>query len=632
MLNQQTVLKRGSVFVLVTTLALMLLSTAALLYFFNQKTGLFAKASSEKFYVGLLKKASQKTCTQIKSECYRINDETDGNKLILVTTLDSDIRQNFEQLVNKNKKVKVRGLMKKAQFSDKNTISYLLVDKITVLSEIGQSSFGENFFGLAGYSELNPQIRLGQLVIELGAINVNSGIRWQDFEPVKGNNTYPTPSGPPPIWGTPDNKLLRCQELNGHCTLQLYKYPAWAMEKATAFRAQYKIDHPELNVAPGPCEADPIDDEDVEAMAQFAKKVAERYDGDGIDDAPGSPIVYSFIFHNEPDHSSLHPDVCGFPVYGSDKDLNQNGNPDYVDYAKALKRFYEAVKEAYLNNNGSGKEINVSFGGIIGEGDPDPERKFVSKVLEYTNSSLGGRQYFDFMNFHYYGDWSDTPLNTPGDANKKLWAKYDPYSKGGIRGKTAWFRERLSKYGLESTPIILSETGYCLTEEQVQRQAGEEFKLLTQAASSGLDSIHKYTMVQPSYSCTLIYANPAHPETLNTPKPAYVAYQTLIRHLRDYRFVSTDKANEKYIEGYIFIKNDKSTTKEILWYRRMFDTLPDKPGKTVYKSFPYKIITTISITGEEKTIEDGGGDDFDRRKNGIISLKITEEPVIVSWQ
>ncbi|NJO04799.1 MAG: hypothetical protein HC876_04280 [Chloroflexaceae bacterium] len=68
---------------------------------------------------------------------------------------------------------------------------------------------------------------------------------------------------------------------------------------------------------------------DLDAYAAWAAKVVERYDGDGDDDAPGSPRVAAWQIWNEPDQDGTWLPQADPPRYGA-----------------MLKLAYDAIKQA----------------------------------------------------------------------------------------------------------------------------------------------------------------------------------------------------------------------------------------------------------------------------------------------
>jgi len=108
---------------------------------------------------------------------------------------------------------------------------------------------------------------------------------------------------------------------------------------------------------------------DLNAYSNFVKKLVERYDGDGIDDAPGSPKVEYWQIDNEVDAKFMAWD-----------DTPEN-------YAILVDTSYKAIKEA-------NPDAQVVLSGV--QNPSNFSTGYFSTVLEKTNS-------FDIFDVHIYG-------------------------------------------------------------------------------------------------------------------------------------------------------------------------------------------------------------------------------------
>lgn len=218
---------------------------------------------------------------------------------------------------------------------------------------------------------------------------------WDEVEPVR--------TSPPTYdWRHYDPIITRASEQGLRIIAEISGNPTWAAD-----------------VPGGPVH-------DLDTLAEFMAAAVERYDGDGVADAPGSPVVRHWEMYNEPDNRSLAlaRQGRGWGWWGDRGD----------QYALMLRRVYPVIKL-------TSPEARVVFGGVSWEsvpswGDPfDPD--FVHDVL-----AAGGGPYFDDFNIHYY------PIFAP------TWARWGP----GVLGKTRAAREVLAEYGLEK-PIMVTEAG-----------------------------------------------------------------------------------------------------------------------------------------------------------------------------
>ena len=164
----------------------------------------------------------------------------------------------------------------------------------------------------------------------------------------------------------------------------------------------------------------------VDTLAAFVAAAVERYDGDGIDDAPGGIRIRYWELYNEPDNrdADLALKGRGWGFWG-----NQG-----AEYARMLKRVYPVIK---LSN----PQAEVILGGIAHEDVPGEDWPFNINFLDDVLKA-GGGNYFDIMNFHYY------PLFAPN------WAEHGV----GVIGKTRGIERKLANYGLKK-PIMVTEAG-----------------------------------------------------------------------------------------------------------------------------------------------------------------------------
>lgn len=169
----------------------------------------------------------------------------------------------------------------------------------------------------------------------------------------------------------------------------------------------------------------PVDD--LEALAEFMAAAVERYDGDGVRDAPGRPVIRHWEMYNEPDNRSaaLATQGRGWGFWGD------RG----ADYARMLQRVTPVIK---LADPGA----VVVFGGVAWESVPSEGDPF---DMDFTHDVLtaGGGRFFDVFNFHYY------PLFA---------AAWERPGLVDVAGKVAAARELLAAHGV-SKPIFVTEAG-----------------------------------------------------------------------------------------------------------------------------------------------------------------------------
>ena len=163
---------------------------------------------------------------------------------------------------------------------------------------------------------------------------------------------------------------------------------------------------------------------DMEAYKTFLRKAVERYDGDGIDDAPGSPVISVWQISNE-------------------LDLFWNDTP--ADYAKLLKESYKIIKQA-------NPQAKVAIAGVGTPQGFDGVTKFYVPLMEELAKIRDnpGDRYFDVFDFHWYpfdGQYNYLIKNLLG-------TDYATYLKDYIKN----IDNTLAKYGYDNIPIFITET------------------------------------------------------------------------------------------------------------------------------------------------------------------------------
>jgi hypothetical protein len=120
--------------------------------------------------------------------------------------------------------------------------------------------------------------------------------------------------------------------------------------------------------------------EDLMAFGRYVYAVVERYDGDGIADAPGSPVIRYWEIWNEPNLAFFW-----------------RPQPNAEQYVRLLRLCYQVIKVAHPS-------AVVVMGGIAGNGVSYPpfalaeeERNFLQQVYDH-----GGKDLFDVANIHLY--------------------------------------------------------------------------------------------------------------------------------------------------------------------------------------------------------------------------------------
>jgi hypothetical protein len=165
----------------------------------------------------------------------------------------------------------------------------------------------------------------------------------------------------------------------------------------------------------------------INRFLEFLKKAVERYDGDGIDDAPGSPVIDVWEIENE-------PDLAFFPGAPGWKDTPKN-------YAQLLKKSYQVIKK--INPN-----AKVAFAGLA---DPQGIKNYFIPVLNEIEriKDSPNDKYFEIAGFH----WSGMIM---GDYQKEIFPAKTYYLDSSIKT----MKEEAEKRGYKNIPIWIGEMSY----------------------------------------------------------------------------------------------------------------------------------------------------------------------------
>lgn len=120
---------------------------------------------------------------------------------------------------------------------------------------------------------------------------------------------------------------------------------------------------------------------DMDAYKAFLRAFVERYDGDGFEDAPRSPVVQYWQIGNEPDNETLEG-----------KKTSWNDTPE--NYAVLVKESAEAIHEADPG-------AVVLMAGMVGG--QDGFDNFYEAVFSALDA-FGGGPHFDIFDVHWFSD------------------------------------------------------------------------------------------------------------------------------------------------------------------------------------------------------------------------------------
>lgn len=426
------------------------------------------------------------------------------------------------------------------------------------LASPGIPIFGVQMYGNTGSSSVyHPYL------LESGSSWLRVPVAWRTIEP---NNVTPAAYA----WNSTDSILAAAREdmggLNVIATIE--SAPVWAAVHDNG----------------------PINGGNLADLAEFVGALVERYDGDGFNDAPGSPRVRHWEFYNEPDggHSS-----GTYARWGHDGDK----------YAQMLATVYPAVKAADPG-------AKVVMGGIAYdwfEEDGGPfVRTFINDVL-----ASGGGQYFDIMNFHYYPAFSPNWTSSSGP---------------GLTDKTVYLRNLLNSYGVNK-PIIITESGWHdnnapSSPSTPEKQSRYVVELFTQSMAADVDVMIWWMLYDAGgfypYNTGLVTNG-----TTPLKKIAFHTFRLIVSELRTARFARTLTAAETgaaEMEVYQFQDNVNSRIVYVAWLNPI-DT-------NVFKSLHLpaaQVTVRDSINGTSVVIGDGD----DGSTDGKVTVQVSGRPIYV---
>lgn len=329
----------------------------------------------------------------------------------------------------------------------------------------------------------------------------------------------------------------------------------------------------------------PIDKVDLGEFVEFVGTVVERYDGDGWEDAPGSPVIDYWEFYNEPDNGSRLAAERGGAYWGHFG----------TDYARMLCTVYPVIKAA-------NPRAQVVLGGLAYDWFEEQNGPFVREFLDDVLSA-GGGNCFDVMNFHYY------------PAFESVWAPYGP----GLSGKANYLRSKLAQYGISYKPMICTETGWFSSHPNIpstpEIQSQYVVKLFIQSIASGLKATIWFSWIDPDP----FYGDFGLLTRDLRPKPAFYAYQNAAKVLGRASFQRTLSAEElgnRALEGYL-LTAPNGYALYVLWSN-------DQTTRTVSLPIPQARVSDIygNMISLVKDADDGWLD-------GVIRVSVGPNPTYV---
>ncbi len=333
----------------------------------------------------------------------------------------------------------------------------------------------------------------------------------------------------------------------------------------------------------------------VNHYVDFIAAAAERYDGDGYNDAPGSPVVNYWEIYNEPDRGlgNTGPSKMG---WGDDGDK----------YAALLQAIYPVVRAA--NPNAKIVMGGLAYDWFEDQGGPHV-REFLDDVL-----TAGGGDYFDVMNYHVY------PI---------FWRSWVYPESPGLLEKTIFIKNKLASYGYPNKPILITEASWHSNDTPVapsspETQARYVVELSTQALAAGAETMVWWQLHDPTdawpYMNGLV-TTVDNPSPLD-PKPSYLAFQTAIKEYGTadfHRILSDAETGSNQMEAYEFHDSLRRRTVYVAWMD------PIETTEVRKLRVPATVAIVRTIYDSSHVVTDGQ----DGINDGLVTVNVGGQPVYI---
>lgn len=289
----------------------------------------------------------------------------------------------------------------------------------------------------------------------------------------------------------------------------------------------------------------PIAEHAFDDFADFMVALVNRYK-----DAPYH--VKYWELGNEPD-AGIHEGDRAYGCWGDETAPYYGGG----HYGEMIEVVYPAIKNA-------DPEAQVLIGGLLLDKHPNhpgagqnPPARFLTGILV-----AGAGDCFDIVSFHGYPhytgqleDWEITSLD-----NWRAWG-------GIVAGKAAYLRQVLAAHGYEK-PLMLTEGGLICHPKVCSPEPTEQFwhdqadylpRLYTRNIALGIKATFWYPLEGPGWRWGCLLRRDL------SPKPVYIAYQTLTSELDGTTYVReiTEADYGPAIQGYVFAQADRLV--HVIW-------------------------------------------------------------------
>lgn len=347
---------------------------------------------------------------------------------------------------------------------------------------------------------------------------------------------------------------------------------------------------------------------DMEGYLAFLSSAVERYDGDGFQDAPDSPVVRHFQIENEVD-GHFWEDTA-------------------ANYAFLLQESIRVIKTA----NPSAEVA------IAGASTPEGYNRFYPSVLaEFAPDD----EWFDICDVHWYESVGDYAIHPRGDISLVTFLQDLRQTLGDIE---IWFTEVGTHSGSDVDPGKPAQTE--------TQQAAELVKRYAHYVGNGVSRVFWHTMLESRAYTKSMHQNDFFDNTGliyngftyldGTPsyqptgvgedrgdgvrKLAYYSYRLLAEKLSDYEWV---EAIQQTDQGYVYMFRVAETNRWIVWREgggSVTLTVPDASRIRVTSTVPQAVSgSQLSNEGYPAFFETA----VMEVEQESVTLLLTELPVLV---
>jgi len=443
-------------------------------------------------------------------------------------------------------------------------------------------------FGVVMYGAISDAAGLRRMK-EAGARWVVTGFHWAQVEPTQGARN----------WTTYDAQFLAAKQAGMDLAVLVMDVPTWARNGCNQGGC------PTMNVG---------------ALASFLAAAAERYDGDGPGDAPGSPVIKYWTLFAEPDYcGTIVGGKCTVrPGYGEEfKGLWGLNGAKYVAVLSAARTAIKAAAPGALVMNGG-----AAFDWFVQPWHGLPtgiyDRGFLADMVK-------GGGVPDMLAVHYY------PVSM-ADWHQKLDELYLTGSERGVERQ------------MRALPVISPEMGYWSSGESDEpQQARRLVQMFVRGLASGVQRLAWFTVFDGS---------PEHPTEAHglfrdhqlgyqNAKPAYWAYRTMTTAMHGFRYYSdyyTQAGSFRSLwdhEAYEFRRAADGARMLVAWANSGEQVNPDGISDLVLPGGSVTLVSHLSLGAANPNVLrpvpvlDGGPGDADGAANGQVTLRIDVNPVYV---